>query len=187
MSGGEIVPESKPLKLKLCLVGESAVGKTCLIRRFVFDQFDDKYIGTLGTKISKKPMKVNNPKDNEEKDVNLMVWDIMGQQGFRQLLQEAYFFGAQGIIGVCDVTRKNTLSELQSWMDAVYSVTREIPIVFLGNKSDLNESQEVDIKDINDFASRYEKTEVYLSSAKTGHNVEQAFKTLGEKILKDIL
>ncbi|UCG68063.1 MAG: GTP-binding protein [Thermoplasmata archaeon] len=181
------MPEKKPLKLKLCLVGESAVGKTCLIRRFVFDQFDDKYIGTLGTKITKKPIRIKNHKSEEEKDVNLMIWDIMGQQGFRQLLQEAYFFGAQGIIGVCDVTRKNTLSELENWMDAVHSVTREIPIVFLGNKSDLEDDREVDIEDIKDFATRYEKTEIYLSSAKTGHNVELAFKTLGEKILEDIL
>lgn len=178
---------SKPLKLKLCLVGESAVGKTCLIRRFVYDQFDDKYIGTLGTKISKKEIRIRHPKNGEIVDVNLMVWDIMGQPGFRQLLQEAYFFGAQGLLAVCDTTRKNTLSELQSWMNSVQSVTKDIPAVFLGNKCDLEEYQEVDVNDIKNFASRYEKTEAFLSSAKTGHNVELAFKTLGEKILKDLL
>lgn len=178
---------SKPLKLKLCLVGESAVGKTCLIRRFVYDQFDDKYIGTLGTKISKKEIRIQHPKNGEMVDVNLMVWDIMGQPGFRQLLQEAYFFGAQGLLAVCDTTRKNTLSELRSWMNSVQSVTKDIPTVFLGNKCDLEEYQEVDVNDIKNFASRYEKTETFLSSAKTGHNVELAFKTLGEIILKDLL
>jgi small GTP-binding protein len=181
------LPEKKPLKLKLCLVGESAVGKTCLIRRFVYDQFDDKYIGTLGTKITKKEIRIQNPTNNGMQDINLMIWDIMGQQGFRQLLQEAYFFGAQGIIGVCDVTRRNTLSELQSWMEAVQSVTDEIPTVFLGNKSDLEDYQEVNLNDIKSFASRYNKTEAYLSSAKTGFNVELVFKILGEKILEKIL
>lgn len=181
------MPEKKPLKLKLCLVGESAVGKTCLIRRFVYDQFDDKYIGTLGTKITKKEIRIQNPNNNGMLDINLMIWDIMGQQGFRQLLQEAYFFGAQGIIGVCDVTRRNTLSELQSWMEAVQSVTDEIPTVFLGNKSDLEDYQEVNLNDIKSFASRYKNTEAYLSSAKTGFNVELTFKILGERILKNLL
>ena len=181
------MPEGKPLKLKLCLVGESAVGKTCLIKRFVFDQFEDKYIGTLGTKISKKEIEIPHPKNNGMQDIHLMIWDIMGQQGFRQLLQEAYFFGAQGIIGVCDLTRKNTLSELQSWMSAIHSVTEEIPTVFLGNKSDLGNYQEMDLNDIKTFASRYEKTEAFLSSAKTGDNVEQTFKILAEKILEDIV
>ncbi len=181
------MPQRKPLKLKLCLVGESAVGKTCLIRRFVFDQFDDKYIGTLGTKITKKEIEIQLPNNDGMQEVHLMIWDIMGQQGFRQLLQEAYFFGAQGIIGVCDVTRKNTLSELHNWMSAVHSVTEEIPMVFLGNKSDLEEYQEVDLDDIKNFASRYEKTDIFLSSAKTGSNVELAFKTLGEKILNGVL
>jgi small GTP-binding protein len=181
------LPEKKPLKLKLCLVGESAVGKTCLIRRFVYDQFDDKYIGTLGTKITKKEIRIQSPDNDGMLDINLMIWDIMGQQGFRQLLQEAYFFGAQGIIGVCDVTRRNTLSELQSWMEAVQSVTDEIPAVFLGNKSDLEDYQEVKLNDIKSFASRYKNTEAYLSSAKTGFNVELTFKTLGERILKNLL
>ena len=177
----------KSLKLKLCLVGESAVGKTCLIRRFVFDQFDDKYIGTLGTKVTKKEIKIQHPESNGVIDVNLMIWDIMGQQGFRQLLQEAYFFGAQGLIAVCDLTRKNTLSELHSWMDSVHSVTKDIPVIFLGNKSDLDNYQEFNLNEVKKLAQRYGNSEAFLSSAKTGENVELAFHKLGEKILKNIV
>ncbi len=177
--------EGKPPRLKICLVGESEVGKTCLIRRFVFDQFDDKYISTVGTKITKKKIKIQ--LNNELRDVHLMIWDIMGQLGFRQILQEAYFFGAQGIIAVCDITRERTLLDLYSWMDAVCSVAGEIPVAFFGNKCDLMDDQQVGLNGLKSFASRYENALAYLTSAKTGFNVELGFRTLAEKILEDTL
>jgi small GTP-binding protein len=172
-------------KLKICLVGESAVGKTSLIRRYVLDEFNDKYIDTLGAKVTKKKIMILNPKNKKPSIVDLMIWDIMGQKGFRKLLQESYFNGINGIIGVCDNTRENTLSDLHSWMDAVHSVTEEIPGVFLGNKCDLDEGTEIGLIELRDFASEYEQTMPYLSSAKTGENVELAFKTLSERIIKN--
>ena len=177
--------EEKPIKLKLCLIGESCVGKTSLIKRFVYDQFDDEYICTIGTKITKKEMIIRNGGSKEGKNIHLMVWDIIGHQGFRQLLQQAYFFGTHGLIAVCDTTRENTLSELRGWMEAVLSITNAIPTIFLGNKYDLEEFREVGSSELNNFASGYENTQVLFSSAKTGHNVDQAFKTLGEMIIKD--
>src|SRR6266566_3607415 len=76
------------MKVKICLVGEGAVGKTCLIRRFIQDQFDDRYISTLGAKVSKKEIKVDGP--NGGTDIDMTIWDIMGEKGFRELLKEAY-------------------------------------------------------------------------------------------------
>ena len=176
--------EVQPTKLKLCLIGESAVGKTSLIRRFVFDQYDDNYICTIGAKVSKKEIKVKHPENGGQLEVQLMIWDIMGHQGFRKLLQQSYFYGAHGIIGVCDVTRENTLTELKGWLEAVQSVTGEVPIVCLGNKCDLEDEQQVGIDELKSFISGYEKAEHYLSSAKTGFNVELAFNTLSEKIVE---
>lgn len=181
------MPEQKVYKLKLCLIGEGNVGKTSLIKKYVFDQFDEKYVCTIGTKVTKKVIKVQRPNGDGEFDISLMIWDIMGQQGFRQLLQDSYFFGAQGIIGVCDVTRKNTLGELNSWMDAVQSVTNKIPAVFLGNKCDLKDWQEVELSDLNSLASRYVNAKAYLSSAKTGQNVDTCFNRLGDIIIKNML
>ncbi len=179
--------EAKPFKLKICLVGESAVGKTSLIKKYVFNEFHDKYLVTIGTKVTKKEIKVKHPKNEGLVDVHLLIWDIIGQKGFRRLLKEAYFFGVNGIIGVCDNTRENTLSDLNGWMDLVYNVTEEIPAVFLGNKCDLEDNQEVGLSELKGFASGYEKTVPYLSSAKTGLNIELAFKTLGGKILEDMV
>jgi len=187
MNGRVIILDGKPHKLKICMIGEKAVGKTSLVKRYIFNEFDDKYLTTIGTKVAKKEIKIKHPKNNEMLNVQLLIWDIIGQKGFRQLLKEAYFLGAQGIIGVCDNTREITLSDLQSWIEAVHNVTEEkIPIVFLGNKYDLKNDQEVGLSELKSFASRYEKSVPYLSSAKTGENVELAFKTLSKKILEDM-
>src|SRR5207249_4778480 len=83
------------------LVGEAAVGKTSLIRRFVLENFDDKYIQTLGTKVSKKELTSSSPDGSGELKIDMTIWDIMGQKGFRELLKEAYFYGARGILAVC--------------------------------------------------------------------------------------
>ena len=179
--------EEKPFKFKVCLVGEHAVGKTCLVRRYVFNEFSDRYISTIGAKVTKSQITIQNPKTKKLVDVQLMIWDIIGQKGFRQLLQEAYFFGAQGIIGVCDNTKQNTLLDLHNWIDVAHNITGEIPIVFLGNKCDLEDDQEVGLSEITDVASEYEKTVPYLSSAKTGFNVGHAFKTLSTIILENMI
>jgi len=83
----------KRIKVKICLVGEYAVGKTSLIQRFVVDTFQDRYIPTIGTKITKAfiPLK----QGNENVQVDMTIWDIMGEKGFRELLKDAYFDGAQ--------------------------------------------------------------------------------------------
>jgi len=179
------VQEEKAPKLKICLVGDGGVGKTSLIRRYVFDQFSDEYIVTLGTKVTKKDMKIIHPTKGEI-DVRLLIWDIIGQQGFHQLLKDAYFAGTQGIIGTCDITRRNTFSGLETWVDTSQGITGEIPMVFVGNKCDLEDSREVEFEAIKAYAQRFENCEAFLSSAKMGTNVEKAFKTIGEMIIKDM-
>ena len=86
---------------KICIVGDPAVGKTSLIRRFVFDKYDDKYISTLGTKISKKDVLYNDKKI----EMTMMIWDVIGQQSFKSIHKSA-FKGAKGAFIVCDLTRK---------------------------------------------------------------------------------
>src|SRR6266545_3095756 len=169
------------MKVKVCLVGEGAVGKTALIRRFIHDQFDDRYISTLGAKVSKKELVVKHPKADADIAVDMTIWDIMGEKGFRELLKEAYFHGAQGILAVCDLTRKDTLGELHDWIAAVHKVTGQVPIQFLANKADLKDQAKVSEADVKDAATAH-KSAYLFTSAKTGENVESGFLKLAEMI-----
>ncbi len=173
------------LKSKVCLVGEAAVGKTSMVRRFVLDEFDDRYVTTLGAKVSKKEVAVEIPEQGLRLQVDMTVWDIMGEKGFRELLQDAYFTGARGIIAVCDLTRYSTLKELDDWVTSVFKVAGELPVVYAVNKLDLKD--EVMIlygeKEIVEHAKAFGAPWLY-TSAKTGENVEAVFRALGEKIAR---
>jgi small GTP-binding protein len=180
------LPEKNLLKLKICLVGESSVGKTSLIKKYVFDVFDDTYSSTIGTKVTKREVKFKHPDSGDDLDVYMLIWDLMGEQSFLEMLKVSYFFGARGLIAVCDTTRKETLSELENWINAAYSVTKEIPMVILGNKCDLEDERQIELSKIEEFAKRYKDCQVFNSSVKTGHNVEHTFNTLTEMIVKNI-
>src|SRR5207245_9318037 len=96
----------KQWKPNVDLVGDVAVGKTSLIRRFVQDEFDDRYIATVGTKVTKKTVDVT--WKGAPAMLDMMVWDIMGEKGFRALLRDAYFEGSHGVIAACALTRRDT-------------------------------------------------------------------------------
>lgn len=168
------------MKAKICLVGDSSVGKTSLIRRYVHNEFDDKYISTIGAKISKVEMTI----DTDEGDikVNMTIWDIMGGKGFVELLKESYFDGAGGILAVCDLTREDTFEGLKDWITAARAITGEIPIAFVGNKNDLEDlvCSEVDLSTL---AGGYESPH-FLASAKTGDNVNRVFMSLARRVLE---
>jgi len=110
----------------------------------------------------------------------------VGQKGFRELLKEAYFYGAKGIIAVCDVTRKSTLDDLDDWIEGVYSVTGKVPIQFLANKWDLRERAEFAETEIHQAIRAYDSP-FSFTSAKTGENVESGFQSLAERVAKERL
>lgn len=174
------MPQEQDIKMKICLIGDSAVGKTSLIRRYVMDIFSDKYIATFGTKISKKKLKVKHK--GTQKEVTLVIWDVIGQKEFRELVKEAHFYGSNGALVVCDTTRKKSLAGLGEWVKGLYSVTGKIPLVFLANKSDLEDQAEFRIEELKMFAQLY-KAETMPVSAKTGQNVEEAFEAIALKVL----
>ena len=172
------MPGSKHLKTKICLVGEGAVGKTSLIRRHVLDKFEDGYLQTIGTKVSKKTLRIVRPNGGSVVRVDMTIWDIMGQLQFRELLRDAYFIGTHGILAVADLTRRETLDGLYVWIDRVDRVVSQLPVVLVVNKSDLGRDAKFGEAEMARAAKAF-NTEYLMTSAKTGANVEEAFQRLG--------
>ena len=176
--------EVQRIKTKVCLVGEAAVGKTSLVRRFVHDEFDDRYITTLGAKVSKREQEFVSRDRATSYHMDMTVWDIMGEKAFRDLLKDAYFHGAKGVLAVADLTRYSTLKELDDWVQNVFSVVGAIPVVYAINKMDLKDETTVLYGDreiaqsVRAFDAPY-----YYTSAKTGARVEDVFRRLGTLML----
>lgn len=154
---------------KMVMLGDPAVGKTSLVRRFVKDKFRDEYIITLGAKPSKKEVKVDG------KDVTMMVWDIAGNHAIP--INPGYYSGAQGALVECDLTRAKTLKSISCWISNLRDKISEIPVKVLANKSDLS-YWKYDLEDIPPFHLPPSRT-----SAKDGENVERSSKELAEAMI----
>ena len=174
--------EPQLMKAKICLVGEHGVGKTSLIRRYILDEFDDRYITTLGAKVSKKEFDLE-LEDNSRVLMDMTIWDIMGSKGFRELLREAYFHGAQGILAVCDVTREETLADLDAWVESVFRTVGQIPVVFAVNKSDLRHKARFGDDELKQATEAFDATYFY-TSAKKDENVRESFETLARIVFE---
>lgn len=169
------------LSKKVLLLGDPAVGKTSLIRKFVYNMFNDSYISTLGAKVSSKKILFDHPTKKMKIEVKMMIWDIMGQKEYAMIHQSAYQ-GAQGALIVCDVTRKKTLENLTTWISGLFNITGEIPMVLLGNKNDLAIKNKITSEDLQKTGGTF-KAPTFLSSAKTGENVESSFSILGRNMI----
>jgi small GTP-binding protein len=169
------------LTKKICLLGDPSVGKTSLIRRYVLDEFDDSYISTIGTKVTKKELIVEVPERDIEVFLTLMIWDVAGQQEYR-MFHKMYLKGVEGAFSVCDLTRKQTLNSMKKYVTVINENAGEVPIVFLFNKADLTNQIEVTQDEIARLEAYY-KIPGFPTSAKTGNNVDNAFYKLSENMV----
>lgn len=174
--------ESIQVSKKVVMLGDPAVGKTSMIQKFVHDIFDDKYISTLGTKVSSKIIVTQHPRKDASIEMKFMIWDVMGQKDYEMFHHSAYS-GSQGALIVCDITRRQTFENLPEWVSNLFSVTNQIPIVLIGNKVDLANQKEFEYEDLLKLASTFDSAS-FLTSAKTGENIEQAFSILAQDIIK---
>ena len=165
------------IQKKICLVGAFATGKTSLVSRFVKSIYSDIYHSTVGVKIDKKVVKL------KEQEVNLILWDIHGEDEF-QRLQMSYLRGASGYLLVVDGTRRYTLDKAFSLQDRVENSIGQVPFILLLNKLDLTDDWEIDDATLNTILQK--KWIVIKSSAKTGLGVEEAFQKLTEKMMEEI-
>lgn len=165
---------------KVVLIGDPAVGKTSLIKKYVQDVFDDSYLNTIGAKVMKKNVGVKHAKSGDIVDLKMILWDIAGQETFTTV-KRAYYKGASGAVVVCDVTRKETMEHMHKWIENLFDVSGVIPVFILINKIDLEKQAAFTQEDVKREFLPYEAP-VYTSSAKTGHNVELVFHELGKSI-----
>ena len=164
---------SKVVAKKICMVGPFAVGKTSLVRRFVESIFSDNYLTTIGVKISKKIVEA------EQQQVNLMIWDIEGVDIFTAL-KPSNLRGAAGVLLVLDGTRPASVEMAEDMHKTLREHLPEIPIVCLINKSDLTFDWKIETADIQGLEKLGMTT--LKTSAKTGDNVDQAFRLMVEKM-----
>jgi small GTP-binding protein len=160
---------------KVCLLGDFAVGKTSLVRRFVYDLFSEKYMTTIGVKVSAKTVAV--PRDGQPVELTLMVWDLAGSEEFDQV-RASYLRGASGAILVCDLTRPETLARLPPYASQVLSLNPEARLVVAANKLDLADPQQLPSTQVEEAAGKL-NAPYYLTSAKVGTEVETLFRHLG--------
>ena len=161
---------------KVCLIGDFAVGKTSLVRRFVYNLFDDKYLSTIGVKVSRKRLSLRR-EEGESVELTMMLWDLAGSEEFTQV-RASYLRGAAGALLVCDLTRSETLDSLRTYAEDLWSVSPAAHLVLAANKQDLVTEREIEPDRLQAVAAELGAS-VYLTSAKTGHGVEAAFHHLG--------
>jgi len=169
------------MKVKVILLGDGAVGKTSLIRRFVTDHFSDSYLMTVGTKVTKKEVEVG--EGAARTPMVMTIWDVLGQKGYAGV-QESAVKGGQAVLMVYDATRDETWKALEEyWIPLLWRLVGKVPIVFAGNKADLHEDRVFAMDQLGYLEQKYDAAG-FLSSAKTGENVEALFRALGTAVLE---
>lgn len=164
------------LSKKICLLGDYAVGKTSLVRRFVYNLFDDKYLSTIGVKVSRKMIAL--PHNNDIVELTLMLWDLAGSEEFNDV-RASYLRGSAGAIIVCDLTRPATLEAVPKYATELRQVNPAARLVVAANKGDLTEKHQLTQEQVGAQASALGAPH-YQTSAKSGANVEAVFRQLGQ-------
>jgi small GTP-binding protein len=168
--------------LKLLLLGDGAVGKTSLIRRYVENTFKEEYSMSLGVDFLTKTIEFIDDQ-NVERTVALQIWDIAGQSRHVSY-SHLYLKGALGALYVFDLTRKESLLQIQDrWQSQVLRVSPKSLSILIGNKADLKNKRELTRADTKRVRQAMHVIDYIETSAKTGQNVNEAFHTMAAKIL----
>eukprot|EP01065_Artemidia_motanka_P002523 TRINITY_DN111_c0_g1_i1.p1 TRINITY_DN111_c0_g1~~TRINITY_DN111_c0_g1_i1.p1 ORF type:complete len:206 (+),score=74.98 TRINITY_DN111_c0_g1_i1:70-687(+) len=164
---------------KLLLIGDSGVGKSCLLLRFADDTYTESYISTIGVDFKIRTIELDG------KTIKLQIWDTAGQERFRTITS-SYYRGAHGIIIVYDVTDRETFSNVKTWLSEIEKyATDSVNKLLVGNKCDLVVKKDVDYNTAKDFADTL-GIQFLETSAKNATNVEQAFMTMSAEIKRRI-
>jgi small GTP-binding protein len=153
--------------LKIVVIGDSGVGKTCLLLRFVHEQWEPDSQPTLGVEFLAKVV------ETERHLIQLQLWDTAGQELFRSVTR-GYYHGSAGALLVFDVTARDSFASVERWLRDVREVARpDLATVLIGNKTDLDGRREVSEEEARAYAER-NRMLYFETSAKTGENVAGA-------------
>ena len=172
--------KGKTYEAKIITLGDSQVGKTSLILRYLEDRFLTTYLSTIGFDLKHKIIKL----DNGDK-IKLIIHDTAGQERFKSLSRN-YIKKANGILVVFDVTNKQSFLNIENWIKcAKEEITKKIPIFLVGNKSDLVDKREIQTEDGENMAEEF-GVKFYETSCENGHNVEKCFTDLALEITRNL-
>lgn len=167
--------EEEEIKIKIMLLGESQIGKTSLIQRYVKNNFNLSYITTVGIDFQLKQIKMNN------KSIKLQIWDTAGQERFKNITK-SYFHSSDGFIVGYDITSRLSFTNVSTWLKEINeNAPEEIQKILIGNKCDLNE-REVTTEEGKKLAEE-NGMKFFETSAKNDINVKETFEAITEDIL----
>lgn len=164
------------LKKKICLLGSFGVGKTSLIRKYVFNLYSEKYLCSVGVKVDKKLLVLESGTE-----VTLMIWDLEGKDDY-QMVADTYLRGMSGYLLVADGTRPETLASARGTKDAMLQLFPNVPSILMLNKVDLTDAWAIGKADVSDFSER--GIDVAFTSAKDGTGVERSFLDIATKMMR---
>jgi small GTP-binding protein len=162
------------IQKKICMVGAPGVGKTSLVARFVKSIFSDKYLTTVGVKIDKKALHI------QDQDITLVLWDLAGEDEFLQL-QTSYLRGSAGYLLIADGTRMSTLLKAITLQKKVEDAVGDIPFILVTNKMDMKDQWEITEEALEAPSKSWT---VRQTSARTGFGVDLLFDDLTKMMLE---
>lgn len=167
---------------KICMVGDFGVGKTSLIRRFVEREFSDRYLSTVGVKISRKVIPLTPDLERNLDTLKLLIWDLEGQTKFKAITP-SYLHGSEGILVVADVTRQETIDSIQHHIQLFLGINPKGLIAIALNKIDLLDSDEQSYLKESICSTFTTTVGAYFTSAKTGEDVDTIFNAIAQKMV----
>ncbi len=171
-------------KFRIVLLGEAAVGKSSLLRRYTENAFDEEYKQTIGTTFATKDVDVKDS-EGEVRKVRLNIWDMGGQSTYRELRRQ-FMKGASAAIIVYDVTRPETFMAMNNWFESFKEVCPESPVLISANKVDL-EAERMVPSEPGRMLRDWFQADYFETSAKTGNEVVNVFSRTAEVVLTKAL
>ena len=175
-----------PKLFKIILLGDGSVGKTTSVRNYMDEKFAKNYSPTIGVDVAKIRVIVNHDSRKKPEKVNITVWDIAGQETFKNF-RKTFYNGATAGILMFDVTQPSTFSHITDWLhEAQTEIGKQVPFILVGNKIDLKRKRKIKLEELQKFQLDNNSIKmIYETSAKTSQNIRELFTSIAEIVIGD--